>query len=468
MKALLVIFLGAIVVLFAGLGKPERKISWLAILFLLVGLILLPFEYLRESAPAWEARIISPNMIYFTPSSLLFSGVLIIATLLILLLFRDKVQMGPDILGLIMFSLCGGMMMTAYTHLVMLFLGIEVMSIPLYVLAGSRKKHLPGNEAAIKYFLMGAFSTAVFLLGCAFLYGGTGSLELIGILRSVVDMQGVQSVSALVKVGVLLIMCGMAFKISAAPFHFWSPDVYEGSPNRIMVFMATVVKIAAFAAIVRIFYSAFGTVDAFWGKPLAWIAAASILIGNLAALRQKGIKRTMAYSSIAHSGYMLMAVLSAPTDGFWALLLYSAGYAAASITLFYILNKVMESGKNDSFESMNGLGQANRFQGIAMLIALFSMAGIPITAGFAGKYLLFSGAFHAHAWLEIVALVGSAISIGYYFRILKSVWFTPGEGVTLNSSLGEKVLLGLTLIIILGLGVAPSLITGLQYFKVGY
>lgn len=463
MKALLLIFLGGIAVMFAGLGKKETKTLPYVLMILSVALAFVFYDFTAKPS-TWELKFVPQFMMEFSLEGLPFEGILILATFLIFGLFSQKETVGADLQALMLFSLCGGILLASFTNMVMLFLGLEVMSIPLYVLAGSRKHDLRSNEAAIKYFLMGAFSTVVFLIGTALLYGATGALDRMTIMGRLNGMVHT-GVPTMVTVGITFIIAGLGFKIAAVPFHFWSPDVYEGSPNRTTVFMAVVVKIAAFSAIFRIVSIGFVFLRAeFWGPILGVIAALTILVGNIAALRQQNVKRTLAYSSVAHSGYMLLGIIALPENGFWGLLLYSVAYAVANISIFFLFNKVSANG-DESFDAFNGFGKANRFAGLALAIAIFSMAGIPVTAGFAAKYTVFTAAFAENKWVVIVALIGSAISIAYYFRIFKSAFFhTESDGVALETNLREKFMLLLSIAIILVLGIMPSLITRYQFF----
>ncbi len=466
MKTLLIIFLGAIVILFLGINKPEKKSLPYILILLLAALSMIPFDWydaMTGNMAKWQTKYVSIKMLFWDIPALAFSAVLIIASMLVFILFSNQSRKGADLPGLMLFSLCGGLMMTSFTNLVMLFLGIEALSIPLYVLAGSRKTDLRSNEAGLKYFLMGAFSTAIFLLGCAFVYGGTGSLDIISIGRSAGMMGHIGVKSALLHSGIIILLASMLFKVAAFPFHFWSPDVYDGSPNRTTVFMATVVKIAAFAAFFRLFQYAFSDIKGWWSQSMAIAAAATILVGNIAAVRQKSFKRTLAYSSIAHAGYMLMAVLSAPEDGFWALLIYTLAYAASAVAVFYLLDRYGKESEGYSFESFGESGAGNRFASLVLIVSMFSMAGIPLTAGFAGKFMLFSSAFAQYNWLVGIALLGSAISIAYYFRIFKEVLFKPTAGLSAYKiTWGEYAGLALALVLTLSIGLWPALITGIQ------
>lgn len=466
MTSLLILFLGAIVVLYFGINKPEKKSLIISIPLLVAALFFLVKDWmsiLSKDVAEWQTEYIPANMLVWDATAIAFSMVLVIAFLMVLGLFSRNNNTGADLVGLMLFSVCGGMLMTSFSNLIMLFLGIECLSIPLYVLAGSRKTDLASNESAVKYFLMGAFSTAIFLMGCAFIYGGSGSLELESINRSIAMIGHMGIKSNLILAGIVLLMAGMLFKVSAFPFHFWSPDVYDGSPNRTTVFMATVVKIAAFAAFFRLFNYALSDVKKWWGLTLAISAGATIIYGNIAALRQTSFKRTLAYSSVAHAGYMLMAVLAVPIDGFWALLVYLTAYASSAVVVFYLLDRTSVDNRNFSFDNFNGLGKQSKWLSLLLIISMFSMAGIPMTAGFAGKYGLFSGIITSYPWLLFVALFGSAISIAYYFRVFKHAFFSSESNVSVRE-MGwmEFIFLAIALLITLLVGLWPAVITSLQ------
>jgi NADH-quinone oxidoreductase subunit N len=463
MTSLLILFLGAIVVLYYGINKPEGKSLLMTVILLLAALSSLVYDLLtvkNRNVLGWLTEYVPENMLIWNFNSIAFSIVLVLAFLLVLGLFSRNNYIGADLLGLMLFSVCGGMLMTSFSNLIMLFLGIECLSIPLYVLAGSKKSDLASNESAVKYFLMGAFSTAIFLMGCAFLYGGTGSLELESISRATSMITHLGIKSNLIFSGIILLMAGMLFKISAFPFHFWSPDVYDGSPNRTTVFMATVVKIAAFAAFYRLFNEGLGDVKNWWGVTLAVSAGATILFGNIAAIKQSSFKRMLAYSSVAHAGYMLMAILALPQNGFWALLVYLLAYTSSAVSVFYLLDRTSGENSNFSFDNFNGLGKQSKWLSLILIVSMFSMAGIPMTAGFAGKYGLFSSIITSYPWLLYAALIGSAISIAYYFRVFKHAFFSE-DGTLVAWKIGtmEWIFLALSLTITLLVGCWPAVIT---------
>lgn len=420
MIGILIVFIGAVLVLFLGLNKPEGGMKTLSslvlflagLLSLLESLSILNFERLSNWAPK--------NMIDFSKGDLMFVSLLAFVTAAIIAIFPTVEEKGSDRLGLMMLSLTGAFMMIGADHLVMLFLGIEVLSIPLYVLAGSDKHNLRSNEAAIKYFLMGAFSTAIFLLGCAFIYGGSGSLSLSEISLRMSIVGHLSEFPALIKVGVILMSTGLLFKVSAFPFHFWAPDVYEGSPNKVTTFMAVVVKIAGFVAFAN-YLQAFEALASWYSKWLIILAVCTIIFGNIAAISQKTVKRTLAYSSIAHAGYLLLFLITPMKANMWILFAYSVAYALSTVVLFYFNDKYSTQ-KEYGFGMFSGLLKNNQSATILMVISLFSIAGIPITVGFTAKYYLFTSAFEVSPLAVGIALLGSAISIMYYFKAFKPMF----------------------------------------------
>jgi NADH-quinone oxidoreductase subunit N len=309
-------------------------------------------------------------------------------------------------------------------HLVVLFLGIEVLSIPLFVLAGSDKDNISGNEAALKYFLMGAFSSAIFLLGAAFLYGGSAVMTYQEMFLRLSFSEHFGDFPVLMKAGMILVMVGLLFKVSAVPFHFWSPDVYEGSPNRVTSFMAVIVKIAGFVALAN-FMKAFLPMLEWTSNWLLPISAITILGGNIAAFAQKSFKRMLAYSSISHAGYLLLFALTSMQD-MSVLGTYLLAYGLSTALLFYLFDKYANGDKN-GFEIFTGLTFTNRTDTIALVVATLSIAGIPGTIGFIGKYQLFSTAFGPQFWGVMIALLGSIISIGYYFKPFKYAFRTESD-----------------------------------------
>ena len=406
------------------------------------------------------------NMMTVDNYAVAFTGLLIVMTLLWFIISPDffhEPTSRVDHFALIIFALIGGQLMTSYNNMLMLFLGIEILSIPMYILAGSNKSDLGSNEASLKYFLMGAFATGFLLFGITLIYGATGSFNIQYIATFILAQQG--SFSVMIIAGVLMMLIGLAFKVSAVPFHFWAPDVYVGSPTVITAFMSTVVKIAAFAGFFRLFFICFNNGGAAWTATIWVLAALTIIVGNITAVSQTNFKRMLAYSSIAHAGYMLLAVLTATGSKEYsqgAVLFYAVAYSISSITSFAILLLVSHVTKNDSIDSFNGLAKKNPLLSIVTILAMLSLAGIPPMAGFFAKYYVFTAALQQHyTGLVLIAVAGSLVGVFYYFRIIIAL-FKPEMGdIHIPVNTVFRVFLVLTSFAALLLGIMPQLVVGL-------
>ena len=405
------------------------------------------------------------EMLHFNSFNLTFINIAFGCTLLYFLLNgRDIEKVGENVseyFALIFFVLCGVAIISTFNSLLMLFIGIEIVSIPLYILTGSDKRNLKSNEAALKYFLMGAFSTGIMLLGIAFLYGGsqTGSFYINNIISGNAPMP------AMIAAGLVLLLVSMSFKVSAAPFHFWTPDVYDGAPTVFTSFMATIVKAAAFFAFVRLFENAFGSMHQQWQTLIVILTAATLLIGNLTAVFQQSVKRMLAYSSIAQAGFMLFSLFALNNIAKEGLVLYAAAYSLASIGIFAILIKM----KDYTIDGFNGLGKQQPLLAITATVFLLSLTGIPLTAGFQAKFYMLMAAVQTgqHTWLVIFAVLCAAISAYYYFRIIQAMFFKENTGdVVLTDDITPafKILLVITAILIIVLGLFPSFLTDWLYF----
>ena len=447
MTALLILFFTAVASLFAGLFA---KRSWL-LPIVLVGVgsaLVVTLSELFSGSP-WGNNF--QEMIDFDSYALSFSSVVLVTTLLIAGIsgwgFRKLDMTKGDHYALLLFSICGALTMFSFTNLVMLFLGIEILSIPLYVLAGSNRDNLTSNEAALKYFLMGSFATGILLFGMALVYGSTATFDTAGIAAAI--QNGLAS-PGMLKLGILLILIGLSFKVSAVPFHFWAPDVYQGSPNMVTAYMSTVVKTAGFAAFYRLFSGAFLSMSDFWGVAVAGIAALTMTVSNFTAIFQTDFKRMMAYSSISHAGYLLLGVLAVGIAGSsGALLVYLLTYSIASIIAFAIYMLVSEPTEDGSFAAFNQLGKKQPFLALMMTVAMLSLAGIPPLAGFFGKYFLFTSVVSQYPWLVVLAVVNSAVSIYYYFKVVIAMYFVREEtesNITLPASVRWMLLAGLLLL----------------------
>jgi NADH-quinone oxidoreductase subunit N len=426
----------------------------------IVGLALLLFANCAEMVGHHWFPVDVHKMLFFDTFGLLGNAIAFASTLLLVLLSgRDMEKVGVNLaeyFALIFFVLCGVALVTTFNTLLMLFLGIEIISIPLYILTGSDKRNLKSNEASLKYFLMGAFSTGLMLLGIAFLYGasknGTFFID---------DLwTGGAGVSPLFMSGLLLLLVSIGFKVSAAPFHFWTPDVYDGAPTVFTSFMATVVKVSIFIGFVRLFDEAFGATQPEWQIFVAIITAATLFVGNLTAVFQQSVKRMLAYSSIAQAGFMLLAVLTLNASAKEGILLYAAAYSLATIGIFAILIKM----KDYTFEGFNGLARRQPLLAATCTIFLLSLAGIPLTGGFFAKYYMLSAVLQTghFLWLVIFAVLCAAVSVYYYFRVIQAMYFKEGEADTEETpSPVFKGLLVVTAALILLLGVWPQGLLGM-------
>ena len=400
------------------------------------------------------------NMMRFDNVALAFSGVILVTAFFWFILANDYFEQDhvTDHVALVLFALVGAIMLTGFSNMTTLFLGIEILSIPIYVLAASRKRDLASNEAGFKYLIMGSFASGFLLFGIALIYGATGSFDLMAIRSFISHSQG--DLPAFFYAGILMVLVAMLFKVSAAPFHFWAPDVYEGSPTVITALMSTIVKTAAFAAFMRLFLVVFGGVNESWSMVLAVVIALSLVVSNITAATQQSVKRMLAYSSISHAAFMLMAILANQRGmaSVSAILYYSLAYSVGSIAAFTVLYNVSKAKDNANIEAFNGLGKRHPFMAACMVVAMLSLAGIPITAGFFAKYFIFSVMIGTtFKWLIILAILTSAVGVYYYFKVIIAMYFKEEDGeqeVTMETS--HVLLLALTTIFTLALGIVPK------------
>jgi NADH-quinone oxidoreductase subunit N len=356
--------------------------------------------------------------------------------------------------GLILFGAVGMALMSSAVELVLIFIALEISSIATYVLAGFRRRSAISSEASVKYFLLGSFATAFFLYGVALMFGATGSTSIATISASLAPFNG-SGGPLLVYLGVALMFVGLGFKVAAAPFHIWTPDVYEGAPSPVVGFMSTAPKAAVFAVLMRIMFQAHAP-GRVW---LMWVAAAlSMSIGNIAALLQDNVKRLLAYSSIAHAGYVLVAFAAVPLNGIPAAMFYTASYAAMNVGAFAVVGHFAGRGERRvTLEDYAGLSHRSPLLAAVLTIFLLSLIGIPITGGFFAKFYVFSAAMqgpHPLIGLTIIGVVNSAIAAYYYLRIIVFMYMresreeaavprvTPGLGIALTISLAATVYLG--------------------------
>ena len=460
MNTLIIISVLPIVLLYLGLYKAQKALLPVTIIGLLAALGFAVSQWNNSAVPIYHGMMLFDNF------SIAFSGVTIISTILIIFLSRGYFERisshVAEYYAIILFSLAGIIVMVSFYNLTMLFIGIEIMSVSLYILAGIKKSDFASNEAALKYFLMGAFSTGILLFGVALIYGATGSFSLEAIRNWVLEHPHAKDITPMFYTGVLLIIAGLCFKVGAAPFHFWTPDVYEGSPTLITAFMSTVVKTAGFAAFLRLFSSCFAPLSDFWTPVLLVITILTLFIGNVTALYQQSFKRMLAFSSISHAGYLLFAIVALGASSGSSVLIYATAYSIASIIAFGALILVQQQSGSDNFESFNGLSKKNPFLALVLTIAMLSLAGIPLTAGFIGKFYMFSSALRQYqVWLVILAVVNAIISIFYYFRVIVAMYFRDAERAELIIPVYYKLVLGFSALVTILIGVYPGFISQL-------
>jgi NADH-quinone oxidoreductase subunit N len=457
MNALIIsAILGVIMMFSSVLLKDRRTIRGVAV----AGMTLLLLSNILEMCGNTFFSVNTHGMMAFDRFSLVFITIAIFSTLIYFLLSaRDMEKTGvnyAEYFALIFFIMCGIILVSSFKSLLILFLGVEIISIPLYILTGADKRNLKSNEASLKYFLLGVFSTGLMLMGIAFLYGERGTFN-----TAFTDVFQ-DKPSPLLVAGMTLLLFSMAFKVSAAPFHFWTPDVYDGAPTVFTSFMATIVKAAVFIAFIRLFDESFGALQEQWRVLFGILTVATLFIGNITAIFQQSVKRMLAYSSIAQAGFMLMALYAMNAEAKEGLLIYSAAYSLATIGIFAVLAKMSDH----SFDGFNGLSNKEPLVAATITIFLLSLAGIPLTAGFLAKLYMLKAVLSTPGslWLVIFAVVMAAVSVYYYFRIIQAMYFKPGEPEKLSFSPAFKAILILLVALLIVLGLAPDLLLAWYYF----
>lgn len=361
------------------------------------------------------------NMIVVSKFSVAFSSLFIVLTIFLVALSGDFYKDHPtkisDFIAIKIFLLAGAVAMVSFGNLSMFFLGIEVLSISLYILAASRRLDVKSNEAGMKYFLLGSFASGIILFGICLVYGATGYFD----MAEIYDLSQGAGLPVWFPIGIALIVIGMLFKIAAAPFHFWAPDVYEGSPSMTTATMSTLAKVVAMATLYKLLSGLSGLSP----KAEILIVIISILsmtVGNIMALRQKNVKRMLAFSGISHAGFMLMALLSLSTAAS-TLLYYTAAYALAGIASFAVIIYVTRDKDNEDISNFNGLGKTNPLLAAVLTASLLSMAGIPVFSGFFAKFMLFEQTIKSgYLVVVIAAVINSIISVGYYFKLILAMY----------------------------------------------
>ena len=461
MNAIIVSTLLGVIMMFCSWGlKSQKTQNSIA----LIGMFVLLFANLAQLNGWWVIDFDTKGMLAFSRFGLFVNTLFFLLSLIYVWMNGEEIakfsNSTSDFYALLFFILCGASILTSFDNLLMLFIGIEILSIPLYILTGADKKNLFSNEASLKYFLMGSFSTGILLLGITFMYGATGSFHLIAPV--IKPSTGLPQEQMILSAGLLLVFAAMNFKVSAAPFHFWTPDVYDGAPTVFTSFMASIVKAAGFIAFITVFNSQAKALGYTWELILNFVIIATLLVGNIVAVFQRSVKRMLAYSSIAQAGFMLFALYGNSNFAQEGIVLYIVVYSLATIGLFGILVKM----KENSFEAFNGLAKTHPLLAFAATIFLFSLAGIPLTGGFFAKFYMLNALYVAGAglWLMITAIVFAAISIYYYFKLVQAMYFVEGEPAINEVPKKNTYLLILIAILLLILGISPSLLFNYMYF----
>ncbi len=431
---LLVMSVGGILMLtFASILKRLPSSVWSIATVLLsaaTAITVIPL-WMRVTDTANSASSTLAGSVAFDGFSLFLTVVIAFAVGLTALLSDDYLKRegleGPELYVLLMMSGAGGIIMAFANDLIVLFLGLEILSIAVYVLAAMHVRKLQSQEAGMKYFILGAFSSAFFLYGIALIYGATGSTNLI-------DIKNFLSVTvladdALLLAGFALMLVGLGFKVAAVPFHFWTPDVYQGAPTPVVAYMASGVKAAGFAAIIRVFVLTFEQYRTDWQPVIYVLAVLSLLLGSFLAIVQTDIKRMLAYSSISHAGFILVGVQAATDRGTSAVLFYLAAYAFMVIGSFGVLT--VAGGKGDaaqSLEDYQGLSKRSPFLAFALMVFLFSQAGVPLTTGFFAKFGVISAAIDARSfWLGVIAMISAVVGAFLYLRVIVTMFFAGDD-----------------------------------------
>jgi len=451
---LILAFTGVLVMLAEPLiapGRTRKPLGWLAILGTTAsGLAALYQLHVIDALPA--TSVLSSIPVSGSPTAfsgtiqvsafsvffhLLIASIVLVTLLASLDYFEDPITHAGEYFALVCFGATGMMFMTSSVELLMVFIGLEISSISTYILAGFRKGRATASEAAIKYFLLGSFATAFFLYGIALCFGATGSTSIAAIAAGLTVTQ----TPLLGWLAVAMVLIGLGFKVSAAPFHVWTPDVYQGAPAPVVALMSTAPKAAAFAVLLRFLFSATPMYRDHWVLMIAILAVATMTIGNLGALLQSDVKRLLAYSSIAHAGYLLVAFTSAQHEAVSAACFYTAAYAATNVGAFIVLTQL--SGFDEKLRTLDDFtGLAHKRPILSAIFAFFllSLIGIPFTGGFFGKFYVFSAAVHGgYTWLAIVGLANSGVACFYYLRLLAALYARPSTDTLADTPTPRRV-----------------------------
>ncbi|MEO7804141.1 MAG: NADH-quinone oxidoreductase subunit N [Actinomycetota bacterium] len=449
-----ILSLGAMLILVGGLFVKRAMLPALTVLVLLGSMgALIPG--LGDNVRAFDDTVALDGFALFFKAVLLLSALL--SVLISMRFLKEEGGPAPEFFTLMLFATAGMMLMASATDLMLVFLALETFSLALYVLVAFRRRRLDSQEGALKYFLTGSFASAFFLYGIALIYGATGSTRMLAIASTA-------SSSSLLTAGLALLIVGLAFKVGAVPFHMWTPDAYQGAPSPVTGFMAAGSKVAGFAVMLRLFHNVFASLVWDWRPALIAIAAVTMVVGSIIAISQTNVKRVLAYSAIAHSGFLLIGVLSVNDQGITGSMFYLAVYAVTIVAAFGIVHAVGGVGEETvSLDDYRGLGARQPFLAGSFAILLFSLAGLPPTAGFWAKFEVFKAGYSAgQAPLVVLALLSSAVAAFVYVRVIWLMFFeapvaSSDDLVTAPPATGLVVFIVCGLVLFLGIQPTPLL-----------
>ncbi len=440
-------------------ASEQHLAGQIALVGLVVTLTVVVWLWIRDAHPAGIARMIALDGFRYATAVIFLIGAILAVMASLRYLVRERVLV-PEYYVLLLLATVGMLFMGGGADLIVIFLGLELMSVSIYVLTGINRRSVFGAESALKYFLMGAFATGFFLYGVALIYGATGTTNLTQIHFQVTSL-GLQANPMLVA-GVGLLLIGFGFKVAAVPFHMWVPDVYDGAPTPITAYMATAVKAAGFAALIRVLLHGFGASAEVWQHAVQWLAVLTMVVGNLVALAQTQLKRMLAYSSIGHAGYLLVAVASASEQGAAAFLFYVLAYTLMTLGAFTVLAVAGRDGERDvAIDDLSGLATRRPWLAFAMAVFMLSLLGFPGTAGFIGKWSILSSVIQANQGpLAVILVLASVVSAGYYLPVVMVMYMKPAASAEVHEATqligAARWVVGVAAVLLLLFGVWPN------------
>jgi NADH-quinone oxidoreductase subunit N len=455
----LVLVIGAVVILMADLtvSRDNKALTgWLALAVYALSIFTIVLIWGQNSIGFSNMTAVDGYALYLDG---LIAGIGIIIILLTLRYNSERGIQRGEFYPLLLFSTSGMMLMAHAVNLLIVFVAVELLSIPLYILCGFARPRVDSEESAMKYFLLGAFASGFLVYGIALIYGATGTTQLAAIAQKLTS--GGAADTLLLFAGTALVLVGLGFKVAAVPFHMWTPDVYEGAPTTVTAFMATATKAAGFAAVLRVFLFGLGPIMSTWQPIVAVIAALTMIVGNVVALSQTNLKRMLAYSSIAHAGYVLIGVAAGNSLGTTGVLFYLASYAATTLAAFAVMTVMgTATGEDQTIDAYAGLIRRRPLMALVMALAMFSLTGVPPTAGFVGKYFLFQAAVGSGlTWLAIIGVLTSVISAYFYLRVVVTMFMREPASQPTPLSLTSPtrgLAVAITAFATLAFGILPS------------